>query len=79
MEGVLLFSALFNSSNVKSYRVFFNPFDIAVNGETPSDPQEGAEIVHPYEKAGATWWIEYDASRKTFETYRKRIKSGPPK
>jgi alkanesulfonate monooxygenase SsuD/methylene tetrahydromethanopterin reductase-like flavin-dependent oxidoreductase (luciferase family) len=54
------------------------PFDIAVNGETPADPHQGAAIVEPYQAAGATWWIEYAASRTSFEAYRTRIRSGPP-
>ncbi|MGZ3584903.1 MAG: LLM class flavin-dependent oxidoreductase, partial [Ktedonobacterales bacterium] len=54
------------------------PFDIAVNGETPSDSDTGAALVHPYREAGATWWIEYEASRTSLAAYRQRIRSGPP-
>jgi hypothetical protein len=54
-------------------------FDIAVLGETPSNARTGAETVQPYGEAGATWWIEYEASRKGFEDYRARIRNGPPK
>ena len=54
-------------------------FDIGVNGETPADPRQGAAIVRPYYEAGATWWIEYEGSRQSFEEYRERIQQGPPK
>jgi len=33
---------------------------------------KGAEIVQPYMEAGATWWVEYEASREGFEEYRER-------
>ncbi len=55
------------------------PFDIAVNGETPSNARRGAALVNPYREAGATWWIEYEASRTSLAAYRQRIRSGPPK
>lgn len=55
------------------------PFDIAVNGETPSDATSGAALVHPYGEAGATWWVEYEASRTSLAAYRQRIRSGPPR
>ncbi len=54
-------------------------FDIAVPGETPSNAQAGAKIVEPYVQAGATWWIEYEATRNGFDEYRARIRNGPPK
>jgi alkanesulfonate monooxygenase SsuD/methylene tetrahydromethanopterin reductase-like flavin-dependent oxidoreductase (luciferase family) len=64
---------------LKANREGNGPFDIAVNGETPADPRKGAEIVRPYYEAGATWWVEYEASRQSFEEYRKRIRQGPPR
>ncbi len=57
----------------------FTAFDVAVPGETPSNAQRGMKIVQPYAEAGATWWIEYEASRHGFEEYRERIRNGPPK
>jgi alkanesulfonate monooxygenase SsuD/methylene tetrahydromethanopterin reductase-like flavin-dependent oxidoreductase (luciferase family) len=56
-----------------------DPFDIAVNGETPGDQDKAAEIVRPYYESGATWWVEYEGSRQTFEQYRERIRRGPPR
>ncbi len=64
---------------LKTHCEHFGTFDIAVPGETPSDARTGAEIVQPYGEAGATWWIEYEASRNGFEEYRERIRNGPPK
>jgi alkanesulfonate monooxygenase SsuD/methylene tetrahydromethanopterin reductase-like flavin-dependent oxidoreductase (luciferase family) len=64
---------------VNTYRASAEPFDVAVNGETPADPHKGAEIVQPYEEAGATWWVEYEASRESLEAYRARIRQGPPR
>jgi len=64
---------------VNIHRESTGPFDVAVNGETPSDNHTGSEIVRPYQDAGATWWIEYEASRESFEKYRERIRQGPPR
>ena len=64
---------------MKANRESADPFDMAVNGETLADARKGAEIVEPYIEAGATWWIEYEASRETFEEYRERIRGGPPR
>ena len=63
---------------VNMHRTTTDPFDVAVNGETPDDPAAGAGIVAPYREAGATWWVEFEASRAGFEDYRRRIRSGPP-
>ncbi len=62
---------------INTYRESADPFDIGVNGETPVDPLKGAEIVQPYREAGATWWVEFEASRQSFEEYRERIRQGP--
>jgi alkanesulfonate monooxygenase SsuD/methylene tetrahydromethanopterin reductase-like flavin-dependent oxidoreductase (luciferase family) len=66
-------------SYIQSLRESDEPFDIAVNGETPGDSRRGSEIVRPYEESGATWWVEYVASRETLKEYRQRIRQGPPK
>lgn len=62
-----------------AHRASAAPFDVAVNGETPADPRKGAEMVQPYQEAGATWWVEYEAGRAGLEEYRARIRQGPPK
>ena len=63
---------------VKPYRTSTEPFDIAMNGETPTDPHRGAEIVQRYSEAGATWWVEFEDPSQSFEEYRERIRQGPP-
>jgi alkanesulfonate monooxygenase SsuD/methylene tetrahydromethanopterin reductase-like flavin-dependent oxidoreductase (luciferase family) len=64
---------------LKAQRESVDPFDVAVNGETPADARKGAEIVEPYIEAGATWWIEFEDPYQTFEGYRERIRGGPPR
>ncbi len=63
---------------IRTRRTGSETFDIAVNGHTPSDPRQGAQLVQSYEDAGATWWVEFDGSG-SLEEYRKRIRHGPPK
>jgi alkanesulfonate monooxygenase SsuD/methylene tetrahydromethanopterin reductase-like flavin-dependent oxidoreductase (luciferase family) len=54
-------------------------FDIAASGLTPPDPDKGAEIVRPYQEAGATWWMEIiNDSVGPFSEMKKRIQGGPP-
>ncbi|MBI4640432.1 MAG: LLM class flavin-dependent oxidoreductase [Candidatus Tectomicrobia bacterium] len=65
---------------VKAHRGQAEPFDVAFAGQTPSDPEEGMEIVHPYIEAGLTWWLEgIEDVRGSLEEMRERIRSGPPK
>ncbi len=64
---------------INAHRETSDPFDIAASGETPADAQKGAAIVQPYQEAGATWWIELEDSRGSFEAYRERIRQGPPR
>jgi hypothetical protein len=58
-------------------------YDIIVEGTTPGDrSDEAAEKVHPWAKAGATWWIEalWDATQDPdgFEKAMLRVRQGPP-
>ncbi len=62
---------------VRAQRTLDTPFDVVMSGETPSDRQQGSEIVRPFAEAGATWWIE-GGYGFTFEEFRTRIRSGPP-
>ncbi len=64
---------------LNTYREETTPFDVAVNGVTFGSTRQDAEIVEPFLEAGATWWIEYEASRETFDEYRERIRRGPPR
>ncbi|MFL5624113.1 MAG: LLM class flavin-dependent oxidoreductase, partial [Ktedonobacteraceae bacterium] len=64
---------------VNAHREATDPFDVAVNGETPADPHKRAEIIQQYSEAGATWWVELEAEGEAFEEYRERIRRGPPR
>jgi alkanesulfonate monooxygenase SsuD/methylene tetrahydromethanopterin reductase-like flavin-dependent oxidoreductase (luciferase family) len=64
---------------IKTYRPGVEPFDVAINGELPANPDEGAEMILAYSEAGATWWIEYEGSAQSFEEYQTRIRRGPPR
>jgi len=64
---------------INAHRETADPFDIAASGETPADAHKGDAIVQPYQEAGATWWIELEDSRGSFEAYRERIRRGPPR
>jgi hypothetical protein len=60
------------------------PFDIVLEGKTPSEDREKAKaIVSPYAEAGATWWVEavweyFYASPGDLEVIQNRIRQGPP-
>jgi len=64
---------------VHTYREAADPFDVAVNGELPTDPRQRAEMIQRYSEAGATWWVEVEAPGQSFEEYRERIRQGPPR
>lgn len=74
------------SAYIRGHRDASAPFDIVVEGETPGDdPTQAAAIVHPWQEAGATWWIEarwaeLDAMRagSGSAAILKRIQQGPP-
>ena len=57
------------------------PFDITIEGRTPGNDRDKARaIVHPYEEAGATWWMEAMWSApNSYEDVRARVRQGPPK
>jgi alkanesulfonate monooxygenase SsuD/methylene tetrahydromethanopterin reductase-like flavin-dependent oxidoreductase (luciferase family) len=56
------------------------PFDIVVEGVTPSDrPDEAIGMVRGWADAGATWWIEAMWEAGSLEAVRRRVESGPPK
>lgn len=62
---------------VGRFRTSGAAFDVAVNGHTA--PGETA-LVHEYEAAGATWWLEtLHASRGSRSELLTRIAAGPPK
>ncbi|NTV35384.1 MAG: LLM class flavin-dependent oxidoreductase [Anaerolineaceae bacterium] len=60
------------------------PYDIVVEGETPADdPVKAREQVHPWNEAGATWWIEASWTiiddPDCAEKLQQRIQAGPPR
>ena len=63
---------------VHAHRGQDTPFDVIMSGETPLDRQQGIDTVLPFQEAGATWWIE-EGLGWTFEEFRERIRSGPPR
>jgi hypothetical protein len=68
---------------ITAQRTLTTPFDIVIEGKTPSaDPDRAAEIARGWAEAGATWWIEAlwgDPDRPIdYEAIWQRIQRGPP-
>jgi alkanesulfonate monooxygenase SsuD/methylene tetrahydromethanopterin reductase-like flavin-dependent oxidoreductase (luciferase family) len=54
-------------------------FDVVQFGSTPGNNPQDRNIVRPYARAGATWWVETpDPARQTLSEVRERIRRGPP-
>ena len=54
-------------------------YDIVVEGNTPgNDPEAAAQVLHPWQSAGATWWIEANWQAESDEQIVERIRQGPP-
>src|SRR5262245_20326455 len=67
---------------VQERRADPTPFDIILEGETPSDdPQRAQAILRRWEAAGVTWWLEdvWNKPREQggLEGMRARIRQGP--
>ena len=62
---------------VHAHRSQHTPFEVIMSGETPSDRQQGIDIVTPFQEAGATWWVE-EGLGWPLEEFRDRIHHGPP-
>lgn len=66
--------------HIKEQQLEARSFDIVWEGKTPGDdPQRAAEIVRPWEEAGATWWIEALWGVDEVEKVLERAKQGPPR
>ena len=64
---------------VDKHRAESTPFDIVVGGQTPGGNRKQAmKKVAPFEKAGATWWLE-SSMMSSWDKLQKRIKQGPPR
>jgi alkanesulfonate monooxygenase SsuD/methylene tetrahydromethanopterin reductase-like flavin-dependent oxidoreductase (luciferase family) len=56
------------------------PFDVIVEGTTPTDdPAAAAALARAHADAGATWWIEADWTSESVDAMRARIAAGPPR
>jgi alkanesulfonate monooxygenase SsuD/methylene tetrahydromethanopterin reductase-like flavin-dependent oxidoreductase (luciferase family) len=54
-------------------------YDIVVEGNTPgNDPEAAAQVLRPWQSAGATWWIEANWQAESDEQIVERIQQGPP-
>ncbi len=54
-------------------------FDIVIEGTTPiNDKTQAQEIIKPFEKAGATWWIESMWEETSLDPVLEKIREGPP-
>lgn len=68
---------------IENHRQQQGQFDIVVEGVTPAKNKKKARnLVLPWAKAGATWWIEalwsQSGVEQDLETVRSRIEDGPP-
>lgn len=65
---------------IEANRTETTPFDIIVEGQTPSDDSvKATEIIRPWVKAGATWWIEAMWGDSDVEHIRTRLQHPPPR
>jgi hypothetical protein len=57
-------------------------YDVIAEGATPADDRAAARaVVTPWQRAGATWWIEADwsvAEDHVREYAERRLAAGPP-
>jgi alkanesulfonate monooxygenase SsuD/methylene tetrahydromethanopterin reductase-like flavin-dependent oxidoreductase (luciferase family) len=64
---------------VRRFRIGDRHFDIVQFGTTTGDNGQDRQIVTPYARAGATWWVESIApERQPLPEVRERIRRGPP-
>jgi alkanesulfonate monooxygenase SsuD/methylene tetrahydromethanopterin reductase-like flavin-dependent oxidoreductase (luciferase family) len=68
---------------VEANRQLETPFDLVVEGETlGDDPAQAAEMVRPWDEAGATWYLEtrwllvHDP--ESYSLLEERLRQGPP-
>lgn len=64
---------------IRTQRRSTSAFEVAVYGQTPSDPVRAGKTLRPLIAAGATWWREGIGDwRGGLRRVRARIRSGPP-
>jgi alkanesulfonate monooxygenase SsuD/methylene tetrahydromethanopterin reductase-like flavin-dependent oxidoreductase (luciferase family) len=55
------------------------PFEVMLGGTTPDDPAAARAVIEPLAEAGLTWWSESVDPRQTdLDTFRRRVRKGPP-
>jgi alkanesulfonate monooxygenase SsuD/methylene tetrahydromethanopterin reductase-like flavin-dependent oxidoreductase (luciferase family) len=55
------------------------PFDVILEGESPSDPAAALDQVAPYADVGVTWWVEkLGWWRGELDAAHARVAAGPP-
>ncbi len=77
--------------SVREIRAFFQAqagpaesMDIVIEGQTPgNNPDAACQVLHPWVKAGATWWIEtmwsMPGANISLGMVMERIEQGPPR
>jgi hypothetical protein len=55
------------------------PFDVVLDGRSPTDPAAAAARLAALAEAGVTWWIVSDWADTSVESLRRRIDAGPPR
>lgn len=66
---------------IAGHRETDRPFDLVVEGRTPSDdPAAAADMVAPWVEAGATWWLESAWTEPNgWDDLLARVRQGPPR
>lgn len=63
---------------VQAQRTLTSPFDIVIQGKSDHlTPAQRQEVLHEWQAAGATWWIESLIGLSDMEA-AARLQSGPP-
>lgn len=63
---------------IMSHRSGSGTFDIVLNGSSPRDAAEHAELMTRYGEAGLTWWLEaVGLPDRSTDEWRAIIRSGP--
>jgi alkanesulfonate monooxygenase SsuD/methylene tetrahydromethanopterin reductase-like flavin-dependent oxidoreductase (luciferase family) len=64
---------------IRAQREHTGPFDVMLGGTTPDDPTAARDVIEPLVEAGMTWWSEtIDPRQGDLETWRRRVRQGPP-
>jgi alkanesulfonate monooxygenase SsuD/methylene tetrahydromethanopterin reductase-like flavin-dependent oxidoreductase (luciferase family) len=65
---------------IEQHRTSTLPFDIVVEGETPTNNDEQArKYLKTFREAGATWWLEHvNLKQGGVQALYERIQQGPP-